>query len=111
MSIQVIKKNGKLDYLVIPYEEFKELANEDLIDAAYIQEVLQDRIEGEVIEFDFAEYVKNPVLLVRLRAGLLQSELAEKMGVSQAYISKLERSKKVSPKALRKIMSCLNRDA
>lgn len=63
MSIQVIKKKGKPDYLVIPYEEFLEFADEELIDAAYIQKILQD-----------------PVVLARLNAGLTQSKLAEKMG-------------------------------
>ena len=82
MSIQVIKKKGKPDYLVIPYEEFLEFADEELIDAAYIQEILQD-VEGEIIN--------NPVVLARLNAGLTQSELAEK----------------VTPKAMRKIRDCL----
>ena len=107
MSIQVIKKKGKLDYLVIPYEEFLEFAKEELIDAVYLQEILQDPVEGEIVDFDFADYVDNPVVVARLNAGITQSELAERMGVSQAYVSKLERSEKVSPKAIKKIMACL----
>lgn len=108
MSIQVIKKKGKPDYLVIPYEEFLEFANDELIEAAYIQGIIQDPVEGEIVDFDFADYVDNPVVVARLNAGLTQSELAKRMGVSQAYISKLERSEKVSPKALKKIAACLD---
>ena len=103
MSIQVIKKKHKADYVIIPYNEFLKYADEDLIDAAYIQEVLSDAIDGEIIDFNFEDYVDNPVHLRRLRAGLSQKELAEKMNVSQAYISKLEKMETVSAKALKKV--------
>ncbi len=108
MSIQVIKKKKRADYVVIPYDEFMEYADEDLIDAAYIQEILQDPVEGEIIDFDFADYVSNPVHLARLRAGITQKELAEIMGVTQAYVSKLEKSEHVTIKALKKVMGCLH---
>ncbi|MFQ6609068.1 MAG: helix-turn-helix domain-containing protein [Fidelibacterota bacterium] len=107
MSIQVIKKKKKADYVVIPYDEFIEFADEDLIDAAYIQEILQDPEEGEIIDFDFADHVSNPAHLVRLKAGITQKELAEKMGVTQAYISKLEKAEHVTSKALKKVMDTL----
>ena len=45
----------------------------------------------------------NPIHLHRLKAGLSQKELAEKMNVSQAYISKLEKMETVSAKALKKV--------
>jgi|AP82_1055514.scaffolds.fasta_scaffold74942_2 hypothetical protein len=103
MSIQVIKKKQKADYVIIPYDEFIAYANEDLIDAAYIQDILSDPVEGEIMDFDFGDYVDNPVHLRRLKAGLTQKELAEKMGVTQAYVSKLEKSDSVSAKALKKV--------
>lgn len=103
MSIQVIKKKQKADYVIIPYDEFIAYANEDLIDAAYIQDVLSDPVEGQLLDFDFADYVDNPVHLKRLNAGLTQKELAEKMGVTQAYISKLEKSESVTAKTLKKV--------
>lgn len=107
MTIQVIKKNEKTDYVIIPYDEFLAFADKDLIDATYIQEILQDPVEGEMTNFDFADYVDNPIQLARLRTGLTQKELADKMEVTQAYISKLERSKRVSPKALKKVTDTL----
>ena len=103
MSIQVIKKKQKADYVIIPYDEFIAYANEDLIDAAYIQDILSDPVEGEIMDFDFGDYVDNPVHLRRLKAELTQKELAEKMGVTQAYVSKLEKSDSVSAKALKKV--------
>ena len=45
----------------------------------------------------------NPIHLHRLKAGLSQKDLAEKMNVSQAYISKLEKMETVSAKALKKV--------
>ncbi len=107
MSIQVIKKKRKADYVIIPYDEFLSYADEDLIDSAYVQEVLSDPNDGEIVDFNFADYVDNPIHLCRLNAGLTQKELAENMGVTQAYISKLEGAHRVSPKALKKVSSLL----
>ncbi|MBC8323857.1 MAG: helix-turn-helix transcriptional regulator, partial [Candidatus Marinimicrobia bacterium] len=44
------------------------------------------------MDFDFGNHVDNPVQLRRLRAGFTQKELAAKLGVTQAYVSKLERA-------------------
>ena len=76
---------------------------EDLIDTAYIQEVLSDPVDGEIIDFNFEDYIDNPVHLRRFKSGFSQKELAEKMNVSQAYISKLEKMETVSAKALKKV--------
>jgi len=103
MSIQVIKKKQKADYVIIPYNEFLKYADEDLIDSAYIQEILSDPADGEIIDFNFEDFVNNPIHLRRLKAGLSQKELAEKMNVSQAYISKLEKMETVSAKAVKKV--------
>ncbi|HIC73956.1 MAG TPA: XRE family transcriptional regulator, partial [Candidatus Marinimicrobia bacterium] len=71
-------------------------------------DILQDPEEGQITDFDFADHVRNPVHLARLRAGVTQKELAQKMGVSQAYVSKLERSEHVTPKAMKKVMEHLH---
>ncbi len=46
--------------------------------------------------------------LARINAGLTQEALAERMHVSQAYISKLERQDKVTQKVLKKVMDALD---
>ena len=46
----------------------------------------------------------NPIHLHRLKAGLSQKDLAEKMNVSQAYISKLEKWKRFHQKHKRKCL-------
>lgn len=60
-----------------------------------------------MVPFDPADYVSNPVALARMRAGVKQVELARRMGVSQAYVSKLEGAKRVSKEALAKALEAL----
>jgi DNA-binding XRE family transcriptional regulator len=54
------------------------------------------------IAFDPANYVKNPIALARINAGPSQAELAARAGVTQAYVSKIERQEMVSPKMVLK---------
>ena len=48
-------------------------------------------------------YVDNPIALSRMKAHITQKELAERMGVTQAYISKIERQEKVTLKLLERV--------
>lgn len=74
-----------------------------------LQEILSDPVDGEISDFRFADYTNNLALIARLEAGLTQKELAEKLGVTQAYVSKLELAEKVSVKALKKIAGAINK--
>ncbi len=65
--------------------------------------MLADPVEGELVPFDVARYISNPVKAARIKAELSQEKLAIRMGVSQAYVSKLEKAKKVSPKVLHQV--------
>lgn len=57
------------------------------------------------IEVD--DYVDNPVALARIKVGLSQSELARRMRVSQAYISKIERQDQVTAKLMQRVTKAL----
>ena len=57
--------------------------------------------------FVLEHYVDNHVSVARIKAGLSQAELAEGMGVSQAYISKVEAQDKVSAKLLQRVTEAL----
>ena len=57
--------------------------------------------------FDPADFVQNPVALARMRAGVKQVELAKRMDVSQAYVSKLEHADTISEKALKRVQEAL----
>lgn len=77
--------------------------------------MLKKQIEAELKEadeyvaFELEGYVDNPVALARIKMKVTQDELAEAMGVSQAYISKLEGLKKVSVKVMEKVQQALKK--
>ena len=53
------------------------------------------------------DYVSNPVSLARIQANVTQEQLAERMGVSQAYVSKIENQAKVTAKLRAKVDAAL----
>ena len=63
--------------------------------------------EDDYEDFDPVDYVQNPIALARLRAGVKQSDLARALGVSQPYLSKLERAEQVSKTALQRVQAVL----
>lgn len=100
MNLQKIKSiNGKDEYVLLPVAVYQALKSE--ID----NEIAHKRMpaEAEYIPFDIEDYVDNPAALVRMKANLTQRQLAQRMGVSQAYISKIERQDTVTPKLLERV--------
>lgn len=99
MKFQVIKTTqDEPEYVLLPIDVFERCRG-------FIEEQIdQMQIEGDetYVAFNLADYV-NPATQMRIEAGLTQDEIAKKMGVTQAYISKLENQEYVSPKALNKI--------
>jgi len=99
MNLQIIKSiDGKAEYVLLPMEAYETLKPQ-------INRVLRD----EYVPFDVEDYVSNPVALARIEANLTQKELAGLMGVSQAYISKIEGQEDVSPRTLMKVQSVLKK--
>ena len=97
MSLQIIKSiDGKEEYVLLPISAYQTLKPQ-------INKVLK----GDYVPFDVKAYVSNPVALARINTNLTQRELAERMKVSQAYISKLEGQDNVSPKMLAKVKRAL----
>ena len=92
MNLQVIKSiDGKAEYVLLPIHAYKALKQQ-------IVEVLED----DYVPFVAEDYISNPIALARINAGVTQKALARLLGVTQAYISKLEAQSKVSAKALKK---------
>ncbi len=103
MSLQIIKSiSGKKEYVLLPFNVYEALQNE-------IENKLKklEKIHTDYVAFDPADYVDNPIALARIKARLTQEQLAELMQVSQAYISKIERQSKVTPKLLTKVKALL----
>jgi DNA-binding XRE family transcriptional regulator len=104
MSLQVIKSiDGKDEYVLLPVA---------------VYHALRDQITARIskfkakkgVSFEPEDYIDNPVALSRIRAGLSQEELARRMKVSQAYISKIETQEKVTAKLLLKVKLAIERN-
>ncbi len=82
MSAQIIyDQTGKNpEFAVIPWDEYQQLIHQD------------DADDEEMIPFNVADYIDNPIKAMRIKANLTQVQLAELMDVSQAYIGKIERA-------------------
>ena len=103
MNLQTIKSmDGKVEYVLLPVATYNALRSEILKELKHTKE--QDDYEV----FDPADYIDNPVALARINAEITQDELAKLMNVSQAYISKVERQDKVTPKMLKKVKAALS---
>ncbi len=95
MKLQVIKSAAdEPEYVLVPVDVFEKCRE-------VIEQAMEEG-EDEYVPFNLADYV-NPAAQMRIEAGLTQKELAEKMDVAQAYISKLENQENVTAKALKKI--------
>ena len=97
MTLQKIKSiQGKDEYVLLPiavYRTLKDQIEKEL--AAY--EADQDT-EQTFEPFVLEDYVDNPVALARIKAGITQEQLAQRLGVSQAYISQIERRSNITNK-------------
>jgi DNA-binding XRE family transcriptional regulator len=99
MKLQTIKSaEGRDEYVLLPMSAYIRLRGE--IDR--VLKISKPNAKDDYIAFDPANYVNNPIALARITAGLSQAELAERAGVTQAYVSKIERQELVSPKVILK---------
>ena len=102
MTLQIIKSiDGKAEYVLLPFNVYNALREE-------IEEALKKKYSGEnYAPFELTDYVDNPIALARINVGITQEELAKRMNVTQAYISKLEGQSKVTPKVLKKVKAAI----
>lgn len=115
MNVQVIEKNGQIEWAVIPYEEYQKLldAMEMLADMrAY--DIAKEQIEaGEELIPSQVVYAllegKNPIRVWREYRALTQQQLADQSGISKPYLSQLEVGKRRGGvDVLKKIAQALN---
>jgi len=101
MSVQIIEKNGKPEWAVIPFSEYKKLQealedSEDIKDieesVLAIQEGKEMTVPGEVT-FAILDGV-SPIRAWRKHKQIKMNELAKKVGISSAYLSQIENSKR-----------------
>ena len=100
MTVQVIEKDGKPEWAVIPYEEYERLREE----AEMLQDVRaydkakqaiaggEELIPGEVT-FAILDGM-NPVRVWREHRGMTRRQLAEAAGISLTHLSQIESGKR-----------------
>jgi len=101
MNVQIIEKNGKPEWAVIPFSEYTKLqeALEDAEDIKDIEENLKSIQEGKEsvipgeVTFAVLDGV-NPVRVWREYKQIKMNELAQKVGISSAYLSQIETDKR-----------------
>ncbi len=100
MSVQVIEKDGRIEWAVIPYKEYQKLveASEMLAD---IRDFDATRAQIEVGEELIPSQVvyalldgENPIRVWREYRKLTQQQVAEQAELSKPYLSQLESGKR-----------------
>lgn len=101
MSAQIIERDGKPEYAVIPYDVYQAMVErlEDLEDIRAADEAMAEleRGENELIPWEMSERLsegENPIRLWREHRGVTQAELAEAAGVRKPAISQIEAGKR-----------------
>ena len=104
-QVQIIERNGKPEWAVLPYEVYLKLAyeaemledirNYDAVKAA-IESGEQEVVPGEVV-FELLDG-KNPIKVWREYRRQTQKQLAEAIGISTPYLSQIESNKRVGTK-------------
>ena len=106
LNIQVIKSiSGKPEYVLIPVAVYNALRDQIEDELAGLEAKAEKG--GGYVPFAIEDYLDNPVMLARVRANVTQEQLAKRMRVTQAYISKIEHQDKVTPKLLAKVKAAL----
>jgi DNA-binding Xre family transcriptional regulator len=96
MSVQVIEKNGKPEWAVVPYKDYQKLVElaEDAEDIRAADAVRAAIVHGEdeLVPHDVVMRLceENPIRVWREYRNLRAAELAEKSGISKAYLAQLE---------------------
>jgi DNA-binding XRE family transcriptional regulator len=110
MTLQKIKSlDGKDEYVLLPIAVFRALRGQ--IEQRLAAPKAARTGDDDYLPFELEDYVDNPVALARIKAKVTQAELARRMDVSQAYVSKIEAQVQVSNKVRAKVNAALSRAA
>lgn len=101
MSVQVIKRDNKPEWAVVPYETYLQLVEkaemlQDVQDYDSAKAALE-RGDDELVPSEVVYAIldgENAIKVWREYRGLSQQETAEKAGISIPYLSQLETNKR-----------------
>jgi len=100
MNVQIIEKDGKPEWAVIPYETYQRLVEDaellrDIRDYEGAKKAIEDgeelipsKITYAILDGD------NPIKVWREYRQLTQQQLADRAGISKAYLSQIESGKR-----------------
>ena len=92
---------GRPEYVLIPVSVYQELKRD-------ITNALKNLVIEEYEDFNPKDFINNPIALARMKAKITQTELAKRLKVTQAYISKIENDNyNVKKELLNKIKNAL----
>ena len=100
MNVQIINKDGRPEWVVIPYEEYTRWREEtEMLQDVAAYDAVKDALEkGEKLipsEVTFAILDgENPIRVWRNYRTITQQELAEGAGISKPYLSQIETGKR-----------------
>lgn len=107
MNTQILyhpQKQQQPEFAVIPWSEYQRLCKQ----AAEQITRPADESDNDYLDFDLAHYITNPIRRLRVKAGCTQSHIAKTLGVSQAYIAKIEHEDyQPTPELIERIKSAL----
>lgn len=110
LNLQIIKSlSGSPEFVLIPVAVYNALRERIEDELAGLDAVAEK--SGEYVPFALEDYVDNPVSLARMKANMTQRELAVRLGVTQAYISKVEHQEKITPVLMAKVKSALGKQS
>ena len=100
-EIQIIERDGKPEWAVLPYEEYLQLIEqaellEDIRDFDTMSAAIE-RGEEELIPSEVVYAIldgENPIKVWREYRGLTQQQLADKVKISKPYLSQIETGKR-----------------
>ena len=101
MKAQIIEKDGRPEFAVIPYADYRHFLEllEDEVDARVIGEFHEAYTAGreflvpdEIVRRELAG--ESSIKLWREHRGLTQQELATRAGISKPYLSQIETGKR-----------------
>lgn len=115
MNVQTIDRDGKPEYVVLPWADYQALleAAEDAIDGALLDAFRKKLASGEeetvpAAVLDALLAGTSPIKVWREYRGLTQEALATRVGISKAYLCQIETGKREGAiKTLRALAAAL----
>ena len=116
LNVQIIEKDGRPEWVVIPYGEYLEILEqaemmEDIRDFDRIKQMIESG-EEEIIPIELAFGLaggENPIKAWREYRGYIQQQLADMVGISVPFLSQIELGRRnASTRTMKKLAKALD---